>query len=299
MALWLNTAFAGYDYAILNLLHGLATHAGGLLTPLMKLISLLGEKGLLMFLTSLVLLCFPRTRKMGVCVFGAVCCGALITNVILKDLVARPRPFENMDLYRQWWQAVGAPAEDDFSFPSGHVTAITAGMTALCLSCRRRHRRKFIIAAVAAVLLMVISRNYLMAHYPSDVLFAALIGLASAAVAWLITRLIFRLLRRYREVPFCAFVLGFDVRELPLREWIASLRDKLPKKAELAKKEPAPVKEEEAPAPEEPVKSASEEPVKSVPEEPAEPAKPRAARPAVKKPAVKMPLGRSGYQPKH
>ena len=292
MAQWLNTAFAGYDRAILSMLHSAAAHAGGLLTPLMKLISLLGEKGLLMFLAALVLLCFPRTRKMGVCVFGAVCCGALITNIVLKDLVARPRPFESVDLYRQWWQAVGAPAEDDFSFPSGHVTAITAGMAALSLSCRRRHRRKFVIAAVAAVLLMAVSRNYLMAHYPSDVLFAAMIGLVSAAVAWLITKLIFRLLRRHRAAPFCAFVLGFDVRELPLRELIRSLKSRLPEKSARAKKAPESAGETE---------EAADEEAKPAPAKAKAPAikMPAVKKPPVKLPAVKKPQGRGGYQPKH
>ena len=214
MAGWLNESFAAYDYSILGALHLAAEYAGAVLTPLMKLVTLIGEKGLLMFLIALVLMCFSRTRRIGVCMFGAVCCGALITNVILKDLVARPRPFEATDLYRQWWQAVGAPAEDDFSFPSGHVTAITAGMSALCMASRRRHKALLRAAAVVAVLLMALSRNYLMAHYPSDVLFAAGIGLFSALVAWGITLLIFRILEDNDDLPFCAFVLDFDVRDL-------------------------------------------------------------------------------------
>ena len=48
-ALWLNTVFAGYDMAILSFLHKLAESAGAVLTPLFKLITLLGEKGILFF----------------------------------------------------------------------------------------------------------------------------------------------------------------------------------------------------------------------------------------------------------
>ena len=209
-AQWLNTAFAGYDKAILKIMHSLAGALGPVLTPLMKLITFLGEKGLLLRLLSLVLMCFARTRRIGVCVFGAVCCGALITNFILKDWIARPRPFETVDLYRQWWQAVGSPAEDGYSFPSGHVTAAAAGMTALCLT----RGRKLVVPSVIVVLLMAISRNYLMAHYPSDVLFAAIIGMASAFIAYYITRLIFRLLEDHEDAGICAFVLNFD---LPVR----------------------------------------------------------------------------------
>ena len=204
-AQWLNTAFAGYDKAILKIMHSLAGALGPVLTPLMKLITFLGEKGLLLLLLSLVLMCFARTRRIGVCVFGAVCCGALITNFILKDWIARPRPFETVDLYRQWWQdATG------YSFPSGHVTAAAAGMTALCLM----RGRKLVVPSVIVVLLMAISRNYLMAHYPSDVLFAAIIGVASAFIAYYITRLIFRLLEDHEDAGICAFVLNFD---LPVR----------------------------------------------------------------------------------
>ena len=130
---------------------------------------------------------------------------------VLKDWVARPRPFETLEVYRQYWQTVGAPAEDGFSFPSGHVTAATAGLTGLCLIDRRR-RPRWIVLTVIWVLLMAASRNYLMAHYPSDVLFAVLVGLISALIARAITRLIFQLLEDYDDVPFCAWVLNFDIR---------------------------------------------------------------------------------------
>ena len=209
-ALSLNTIFAGYDEAILSLMHRLAVSMGGLLTPLCKFITLLGEKGLLFFLAALVLMLFPRTRKVGVCMFGAVACGALITNIILKDAIARPRPFETVALYRDFWNYLGSPAEDGFSFPSGHVTAAAAGMVSLCLS----RGKKWLLPTVVWVLLMAFSRNYLMAHYPSDVLCAAIIGTASAFIAWAITRGIFRLLEKYDDLPFCAFVLAFDPRQL-------------------------------------------------------------------------------------
>ncbi len=211
-AQWLNRFFAGFDGGILRVLHSLAESAGTVLTPLMKLITLLGEKGLLMFLLAFVLLCFARTRRSGVCIFGAVCCGALITSIFLKDAVARPRPFEALELYRSWWAAVGSPAEDGFSFPSGHVTALSAGMLALSLT----RGKKYLLPAGISVLLMCLSRNYLMAHYPSDVLFAALVGTASAFIAYGITCLIYRVLEDHEELPLFSFVLYEDLR-LPSR----------------------------------------------------------------------------------
>ncbi len=204
---WLNTAFAGYDRAILSFLHKLAELIGVVLTPLMKLITLLGEKGLILILLALVLMLFSRTRKLGICMFGAIACGAILTNFILKDWVARPRPFETLELYRNWWRFVGSPAEDGASFPSGHVTAATAGLAALCLV----RGRRWILPSAIWVLLMAVSRNYLMAHYPSDVLFGVWVGLIAAVIAYAITRLIYRLLEEHADLPLCELLLNFDL----------------------------------------------------------------------------------------
>ena len=201
------------DGAILSWLHSLAELTGGALTPLMSFITLIGEKGITMFLLALCLMLFPKTRKAGVCIFGAVCCGALITNVILKDLVARPRPFEVEVLYREWWQFVGSPAEDGFSFPSGHVTAAAAGTTAICLM----WGKKWIIPSVAYVFLMALSRNYLMAHYPSDVIAATCVGILSATAAYMISGFIFKFLEDHRDKRLFAFILDFDIR-VPLKQ---------------------------------------------------------------------------------
>ncbi len=207
---WLNSAFGGYDRFFLRLMHSMADALGTVLTPVMKVITALGEKGLILIVISLILMLFSRTRRTGVCMFGAIACGAILTNFILKDWVARPRPFESLTVYRQWWEALGSPAEDGFSFPSGHVTAAVAGLTALCMT----RGRRWILPSVLWVLLMAVSRSYLMAHFPSDVLFAVLIGLLAAAIAYIITCLIFRLLEQHSDKRLCALLLDFD---LPLR----------------------------------------------------------------------------------
>ena len=213
-ASWLMDAFSGIDLGILSLMHTFAEHAGGVLTPLCKLITLLGEKGILFFLLSIGLMCFARTRPLGVCIFGAVCCGALITNILLKDWVARPRPFETLAVYRDWWRAIGSPAEDGFSFPSGHVTAAAAGMGAICFM----RGRRWVWPAVGVVLVMMFARNYLMAHFPSDVIAAALIGLFSAWVAYLITMQIFAYFSTRKKGDRLAdFVMHYNV---PVPAWL-------------------------------------------------------------------------------
>lgn len=218
-ALWLDSFFSGYDTAILSFAHKLAEVAGSVITPLCKIITLLGEKGIMFFLLAVILMLFPRFRRTGVCMFGAVCCGALITNILLKDHIARLRPFETVDQFRQWWEFVGAPVEDGFSFPSGHVTAAAAGVTSLCLM---RGKRWFIPGAIW-VLLMMFSRNYLMVHYPSDVLFALLIGVFSGFVAAFITQLIFRFLENHSgDGKICDFLLYTGIESLPDMKSVAS-----------------------------------------------------------------------------
>jgi len=234
-AMWLDTHLAGFDHLFLSIQHFFAEHVGAVLTPLMRIITFLGEKGWPFFLLALIFLLTASKRDLGVCIFGAVCCGALITNIILKDNVARARPFENSVEYELWWMAVGSPAEDSFSFPSGHVTACAAGMTAITLM----RGKKWIVPSVVTVLLMMISRNYLMAHYPSDVVAALLIGVFSGVVAWFITQLIFRLLNRKRNsMPICGLILDFDIGDvLPFQ--LPAIPFLKGKKAE----EPAPVKD--------------------------------------------------------
>ena len=74
--------------------------------------------------------------------------------------------------------------------------------------------KKFILPGAVYVFLMCLSRNYLMAHYPSDVLAGAVVGSLSAVAAWLIARQIFALLRRYKGKPFCRFVLYVALKRL-------------------------------------------------------------------------------------
>ena len=204
---FLNNAFEGYDYFILSKLHDLAVVTKGGITPLFNFISLLAEKGILFLLIAIILIAFKKTRKIGICIFGAVCCGALITNICLKDLIARPRPFMNIvSDFNAWWQYIGSPIEDEFSFPSGHATAAMAFATAIFLTTDKKKSWPIFLF----VIIMGISRNYLMVHFPSDILGGILVGAFAAFISLLITELIFKLLNKYNN-KFTNFVLNFDL----------------------------------------------------------------------------------------
>ena len=103
-AQWLDTACAGFDQAILGAVHAVQqSNADAVLGPLARLFDLLGEGGIALILMGLLLLAFPRTRRAGEAVLLALALGALCTNLLLKPLVARPRPFDGAaDIIRQW-----------------------------------------------------------------------------------------------------------------------------------------------------------------------------------------------------
>ena len=89
VAEWLNSFFAQFDYVILEMLHQLAVGTQGALTPFFLWISSLGKVGIAEIVLGLVLLCFKKTRKMGVCVLLAIVFGAIITNVVVKKLCGK------------------------------------------------------------------------------------------------------------------------------------------------------------------------------------------------------------------
>ncbi|MBQ2987891.1 MAG: phosphatase PAP2 family protein [Clostridia bacterium] len=206
-AKWLDVAFAGFDGSILEFYHRLAEWCGALLSPLMELISFTGDKGLVLLLTALCLGLFSKTRKTGICMFGAICCGALITNIILKETICRVRPYEAQEAFRAFWSFVGAHAESEFSFPSGHTTAAAAAATGLWLT----RGKKYLAISIPYVALMAASRNYFMVHYPTDVIAGAIVGTLAGVIAYFITLGIYRVLIKYENTKFCRFVLDFDV----------------------------------------------------------------------------------------
>lgn len=189
-ALWLDQTFAGPDQAILGIFHALQqSPLGVVLDPLAVLFAWLGKGGIALILLGLVLLALRPTRRLGLGVLLALALGAICTNLLLKPLVNRPRPYadEGRVLY-QWWLEAGAHLESDASFPSGHSTAAAAAMTALFFLGNRRKTWACLLFALA----MGLSRLYLAVHYPTDVLAGLLIGFGAGYLAA-------RLVRQFRH----------------------------------------------------------------------------------------------------
>ena len=214
MAHWLDTVCFPFDHAILEAIHNFAVATGGIFTPLVELYTVLADKGLGMILLGLVLCCFRRTRKAGFCVLIALACGALITNVTLKNLISRPRPFADPSrVFYEWWVWIGAHPESVNSFPSGHTTAATAAMTAIFLTTNKKYSWTALLFALG----MGFTRMYLVVHYPTDVLAGFVAGAIGAIAAYFILRTVWGYIEKNPDKKVCHFILCFDLAQLVRR----------------------------------------------------------------------------------
>ena len=145
-----------------------------------RTITFLGDGGWFWILLAVVLLIMKKTRKAGAAAAIALVIGALITNVCLKNMVARVRPY---DTYSALIPIVTKPI--DWSFPSGHTCASFASAFVYF----RLLPKKYGIPALVLACMIAFSRLYLGVHYPTDVLAGFLIGLfASALAVWMVSR---------------------------------------------------------------------------------------------------------------
>lgn len=145
------------------------------LTPFWKVITFLGNGGWFWLVAAAVLLIPKKTRKTGITALLSITIGFLITNVLLKNIVARPRPF---DAYTEIIPLITRPT--DFSFPSGH----TCASFACALVFFRMLPKKYGVPAVILAGMVAFSRLYLGVHYPGDVLGGFLVAVFASTLAY-------------------------------------------------------------------------------------------------------------------
>ena len=148
----------------------------------------LGNAGLLFILAAVALLFFRATRRAGASAGVGMLLGLLVTNLTIKPLISRARPWVVLDGF-----AALVTSSDPNSFPSGHSCAAFAFGVAVALTAPRKWMKA---AALAAAALMAFSRLYVGVHFPSDVLAGSLIGAVCGLLGAWITGLA---QRRYRQ----------------------------------------------------------------------------------------------------
>jgi undecaprenyl-diphosphatase len=164
-----------FDLAVDNFIHLNWTNA--ILDPIFTFITHLGDKGILWIVLALILMCFKKTRKIGIVMGIALVLGALFGNITLKNIFERPRPFATEGALLDAPYLIPEPSE--FSFPSGHTTSSFAAAFGIFL-----YHKKWGIPALVMAALIAFSRLYVYVHFLTDILVGMLLGIGCAILAY-------------------------------------------------------------------------------------------------------------------
>ena len=139
---------------------------------ILMLTNIMGSYGQIWVIVGIALCFFRKTRSCGVAVLISYALVYLVGQFGLKDWIARARPC-HLD------QAVELLVKrpSSYSCPSTHTAWAFAAATSILLYFRKSGICVMILAA-----LIGFSRLYLFVHFPTDVLFGAVLGIALAFI---------------------------------------------------------------------------------------------------------------------
>ena len=142
------------------------------LDKIMPLLSPMYVLGGIMLLVVIVTFFIKKTRNFCRSLTITLITGLIPCNLIFKPIVARLRPYQlNTNI-----KLLVAP-EIDASFPSGH-TFFSFAFATVCFL----YNKKLGIAMYILAFIMAFSRLYLYVHFPTDVIFGALLGVLTAVI---------------------------------------------------------------------------------------------------------------------
>ncbi|MBR6420642.1 MAG: phosphatase PAP2 family protein [Oscillospiraceae bacterium] len=182
----------------------------------MAVITKFGDGGIFWIVLTLLLFIPKRTRKYAHISALALLFCVIGGNLIIKNVVARQRPFwinnfnplariayteqngvrtylkthnVTTDVIEQGRTVIKllVKAPNDYCFPSGHTQASFAAATSICM-----WKRKWGIPALILAALVAFSRMYLYVHYPTDIIGGVFFGLLYAFIALAICNKLFR-----------------------------------------------------------------------------------------------------------
>ncbi len=136
------------------------------------------EKGIGWIIIMLLVFFLSKDKRMGLTGMVAFVLSFMLCNMLLKTMIERDRPCwvdPSIQLL------VETP--DDFSFPSGHTSFSFATATAIAQYSASWGFVAFIVAA-----LIGLSRLYLFVHFPTDVIFGAIVGIIAGLLAGLLVK---------------------------------------------------------------------------------------------------------------
>ncbi len=140
---------------------------GSFLYYLMNFISMFGEDLILVGILGLLYWGIDKNRgkKIGIFLFTAT-----LSNSMIKNIACRTRPFDAHTEVQNFRDV------DGYSFPSGHSSSAASVYFGSAVVYKDKKRKWLWIVGSIIPVLVAISRNYLGAHYPTDVLAGLALG---------------------------------------------------------------------------------------------------------------------------
>ncbi|WP_411168907.1 phosphatase PAP2 family protein [Clostridium sp. MB05] len=143
-----------------------------IMDKIMSFITALGNGGLIWIIIGVILLFSNKYRKIGITMLVALLITSLFGEVIIKNIVKRPRPFITFPNIK-----IMIKEPLSYSFPSGHTASSFAAAVVLSHYIKKW---KYLFYSLAS--LIAFSRLYLLVHYPSDVLGGIILGVVCSLI---------------------------------------------------------------------------------------------------------------------
>ena len=191
---------------ILKFLEGLRTES---LNRIFEYITMFGEEILMVLI--IAILWFAIDKKFAQKMFF-ITVASLSINSIIKNFTKIPRPFATGEL-----TCVRPETATGYSFPSGHTQNFSTWSTVVGLKIRKLW---FWLIIAILIPLVAFSRLYLGAHYPSDVIVGAMLGIIFAFIGNIIFEKVSntRVLYSGMAIILTPFIIFFMLYPDPLFE---------------------------------------------------------------------------------
>lgn len=169
-------------------------HSSDFVNNLFRLITFLGDSGLIWIVMACFMLFFKKARMCGLVLIISLGIGYIFNDFILKVLISRPRPFAvNQEIYN-FILDLGMKFPRGTSFPSGH--AFSSFNCAVIIFC---FNKKSGVAALVLAFLIAFSRIFLCVHYPTDVLAGSVIGVIFAVIIFACYKFVIQKFNMYKR----------------------------------------------------------------------------------------------------
>ena len=199
----------GFEFEIMQLVQFLALYGEKLWDTVFIFFTFLAEESFLLIAVFIIYWCI--NKKLGEYILLSMYV-TLSSNGIIKDLVRRPRPFLTTGYEEIRYIKVDhflvntVKLDTSFSFPSGHSQCAGSFYTALMFWIKKKWAY---VAFPILILGIMTSRVYLGVHFPTDVLFGALLGILSSIISWW-------LFNKYYQKRLCVLAVAVAISSLGL-----------------------------------------------------------------------------------